>query len=74
MPMEKDGFRENLARLDETFPGRESIKINEAADYLGVHRRTILKDRTFPAKKTGSGGRQGGVYLVPKVALARWLS
>lgn len=70
---EKEGFREQLARLDEMFPGREAIKIDEAVKCVGLCRRTLLADKTFPAKKLGSKGYTGGVYAVPKVGLARWL-
>lgn len=74
MPLEKPGFRENLARLDETYPGRETIKIADAAAYLGIYRGTLLGDRTFPAIKVGGKSKYGGSYVVPKVALARWMS
>lgn len=74
MPLEKPGFRENLARLDEAYPGRETIKIADVAKYLGVYRGTLLGDKTFPAKKVGEQSKYGGSYVVPKVALARWMS
>lgn len=75
MPREKENFREQLARLDELFPGREVITIVEASKLLGVYRATLLHDRTFPAKKIGETNKpMGGKYIVPKVALARWLA
>ena len=75
MPREKEGFRDQLVRLDELFPGRETLKLDEVAKLVGLDRRTLLKDKAFPAKKLGENLRElGGVYIVPKVALARWLA
>ena len=37
MAREKEGFREQLARLDEKFPGRECITLQEACDLLGFY-------------------------------------
>ncbi len=71
MPREKEGFRDQLQRLMERYPGREVIYIQEAATLLGVCVRTLREDKTFPQKKTG--GRTGKV-LVPLVGLARWMS
>lgn len=75
MPREKEGFRDQLARLDELFPGRETLKIEEAAKMLGLYRGTLLNDKTFPARKVGEANKPyGGTYIVPKVALARWMA
>lgn len=69
MPREKEGYREQLARLDEKFPGREVLTLAEAQALLGdVYRTTILGDETFPVKKLS------GKWIVPMVALARWLA
>lgn len=73
MPREKDGFREQLARLDEQFPGREALNLQEAIQITGLDRRTLLSDRGFPARRMGSAVSTGGKYMVPKVALAKWL-
>ena len=43
MAREKDGFRETLDRLDESFPGREIIKRSELAEFLGVSKCTIIR-------------------------------
>lgn len=76
MPREKEGFREQLARLDELFPGKEVLSMNEVCAMLRTDRRTILRDKTFPAKKIGgTGGKEfDGRYAVPKVGLARWMA
>lgn len=67
MPREKEGFREQLQRLTELYPGREMITIQEASDLTGYHRRTLLKDKSFPRKMIGNR------YSIPLVQLARWM-
>lgn len=67
-------YREQLARLDTLYPGRETLKVSEAEEVTGVNRQTLLRDPTFPAKKLGEKrSRYGGVYIIPKSAFARWL-
>ena len=74
MPREKEGFREQLARLDERFPDKETLGMAEVSAYLGTYRRTLISDKTFPARKLGkTKSEYGGVYIIPKVLLARWL-
>ena len=68
MPREKEGFREQLARLTEKFPDREMITLPEACEVTGCYRQTLLRDKSFPRKKMGA------VYRIPLVQLARWLS
>lgn len=65
---EKEGFREQLERLDVKFPDRELIKLSEASRLLGMHRITLTEDKGFPKK------RVKGRWMIPKVALARWLA
>lgn len=76
MPREKEGFREQLARLDELFPGKEILSMNEVCKMLRADRHTLLLDKTFPVKKVGGtpGKEFNGRYLIPKVGLARWLA
>ena len=38
MPREKEAFRDQLARLDEAFPGKELLKRGEICTYLGISR------------------------------------
>lgn len=68
MAREKEDFRENLALLKELYPGKVTITIQEACTLLGRDKRSLLGDRAFPTQKVG------GRYLVPLVALARFLS
>lgn len=63
MPREKEGFRDNLERLDQAFPGREIISAADVADFTGLHITTVRK--IYPIKP-----RIG----ISKVALARALS
>jgi hypothetical protein len=66
---EPDGYREQLERLAERFPGKEVLTINEVCKMLGCHRQTILADHTFPAKRIGNKGK----YYISIVGLARWM-
>lgn len=66
---EPDGYREQLERLTELFPGREVLTLPEVCKMMGCGRQTLLADRTFPAKQIGGKGK----YYIPIVALARWL-
>lgn len=68
MPREKENFRDQLERIDAKFPDAETLTIEQVCTYLGRYRAPLLRDKTFPAKKLG------GKYIIPKVALARWLS
>lgn len=77
MPREKEGFREQLARLDELFPGQEVLAMNDVCKLLRADRRTLICDKTFPLKKIGGPGSNGefaGRYIIPKVGLARWMA
>lgn len=73
MPREKEGFRDQLERLSERYPGREAIGIEEAAEIVGLDRRTLISDKSFPARKCGNKSPTGGKYIVPLAGLARWL-
>lgn len=65
---EREGYRETLQFLKEQFPNKAAIGMSEASDLLGTHRQTLLSTKGFPFQKVGNK------YLVPIVALARWLS
>lgn len=68
MPMEKEGFRDQLERLSVRFKDREAISVDEASELIGCHRDTIIRDKKFPKKKVGVK------YVIPLVALARWMA
>lgn len=67
MPLEPEGFREQLARLDESFPFIEALTIQQACQITDTDRRVLTNDKTFPLKKLG------GKIIVSKVKLAMWL-
>lgn len=46
---EKEGYRENLCRIRECFPGREALRKGEVAEFLGLDRRTITRKIRFSA-------------------------
>ena len=67
MPREKEGFREQLEMLTNQFPGVAAIDFKTCEKLIGCERHTLMNDKTFPAKKVG------GKYIIPLVALARWM-
>jgi excisionase family DNA binding protein len=72
MPKEKNGYRENIAILNEMFPGQNSLGVSEAAAYLGVDRRTVVRlinKKMLPANNVGCG--KYNIYRISKLALAR---
>lgn len=68
MSREKETFRDHVAALHERFGDVELISVVQAADYLGVHRTTLARDKKFPFVRVG---RQRRVSIVN---LARWLA
>lgn len=64
---EPEGYRQQLELLTDIFPNRAALKIAECEDALNLDRRTLLADRSFPAKKVGNK------YSVPITELARWM-
>lgn len=64
---EAEGYRPQLEMLVDMFPNRAAITINECQSAVGCDRRTLLADRTFPARKVGNK------YSVSLTELARWL-
>lgn len=66
--MEKATFNAHLSRLQEVFPGKETITIPDAAKFCGCDPRTLRADRSFPAKKFGNKMK------VSVINLARWLA
>ncbi len=67
---EPDGYREQLERLAELFPGKEVLTLPDVCKMMGCHRQTLLADKTFPAKRINSQGK----YYIPIVSLARWMT
>lgn len=48
MPREKEGYLDNLIRLQEKFPDRELLRIGEVCAFCGITNRTAKK--MFPFK------------------------
>ena len=66
---EKMDYRAWLEELHAVFGSEVAvIPVTKVSKYLGKNYRTLLADKTFPAKKIG------GRIDVPIVGLARWLS
>lgn len=68
MALEKAGFRDVLVALNNAFPGKDVLTMQEVAAYMHIDRRTLLNDKQFPARLVG------GRYAIHKAALARYLS
>lgn len=66
--MEKPDFRDNMELLNDLYPGKAALTINEALKILPMSRDAIDHDETFPRV------RKKGRIIIPKVGLARWLS
>ena len=62
MPREKELYRENLARIDESFPNREILSQKDCAEFLGLDRKTVK--RRYGVSRDG----------ITKVQFARLLS
>lgn len=41
---EKEGYRDNLERINEQFPNKEMLTISEVARFIGINRKKISKD------------------------------
>ena len=76
MSREVNGYREALELLRELYPGRSTLRLNEAAEAMGVHTQTIAaairrKKNPLPAQNISRGAKNKS-YLIPITALARW--
>lgn len=68
MAREKVDYRDNLEMLREMYPGKMGVGIDEACQVLKRNRKTLLKDRAFPAQLVGNK------YFIPLTGLARYMS
>lgn len=69
---EKEGYREQLARIAEVYPNRVALSVSEAAKILGVDKRTVLRlieSKKLVANNISSGDKKR--YIIPVTALAR---
>ena len=70
--MEKQGYREAIELLNESFPGRGAISVKEAAGYIGCDIRKVYEcikrvNNPIPSTKVGCK------TVIPITGLARWL-
>ncbi len=49
MSREKQGYRDNLARVDAAFPGREMLTATEIARWFGCSPDKVRRDFKFSA-------------------------
>ena len=68
MAREKQDYRANLEIIREAFPDKATLSMKEVTSFLRRDRRTLLKDRTFPAQMVG------GKYAITITGLARYMS
>ena len=68
MPREKELFRDNLARLDAAYPGKEVLTKQEVREYFGDR---SMKYVTCYLRRKGQGWTGNAIT---KVELARALS
>lgn len=78
MAREKIDFRANIANIREAFPGVGALSVGQAAQWLGVDKRTIVamierRVNPLPAANV-SLGKKNKVYRVSVEALARFVS
>lgn len=65
MSREKEGFRDNLALLNEAFPDRNMLRVVDISKFTGLSRNTVLsKYRFLP----------GSPKLVSKADFARQIT
>lgn len=62
MPREREGFRDNMERLNEFFPSRELLNVSDLVSFTGRNRDVVKKLFNF---KNG---------YISKVEVARTLS
>ena len=62
---EKDGYRDNLARIIECYPDRELLNIRDVMEFTGLSRNTVRRYIRFNEHIGG---------LISKADLARQIS
>ena len=70
--MEKQGYRETLAFLEERYPGRLTLTVKETADALGANIGTVY-DAVKRKRNPLPSQRLAGKIVIPIPKLASWL-
>ena len=78
MAREKADYRTNIARINESFPGRGMLTVDEAASWLSVTRKTLTalierRVNPLPAVNIGKSSKYK-TYRLSVEALARFSS
>lgn len=72
---EKKDYREQIALINDIYPTKITLTVAEAADILGIDRRTVkalIEKKKLAASQVG--GRKNKIYIIPKAAVARFAS
>jgi excisionase family DNA binding protein len=74
----KADYRANIARLNDMFPGKSMLTVDEVAEWLSVNRKTVTslivrKVNPLPAVNVGATSRYKS-YRVSVEALAKFSS
>lgn len=62
-----DCYYEQLARLDEQFPGSQMLTLQQTSQAIGMTEQFITDDKEFPKRKCGR------IWQIAKVNLAKWI-
>lgn len=71
---EKQGYREQIERLAEIYPGKITLSLSEAASALGIDKRTVvtmIEKKKLAATDISAGGKNKR-YRIPITAVARF--
>ena len=71
---EKDGYRDQLAHLNELYPNRVTLSVSETAKALGIDRRTVVRlidEKKLVAMNIGERGKNKR-YIIPLTAVAKF--
>ena len=69
---EKEGYRDQLAELNEKYPGKSTLTVKEAAQELGVSMWTLYDNLKSPSPSFRCA-KLGGKILISKTVLARYM-
>ena len=71
---DKQGYREQIERLAEIYPGKITLSLSETASVLGIDKRTVIAmiERKKLLATDISSGRKNERYIIPITAIARF--
>lgn len=70
---DKIGYREQIERIAEIYPNRVTLTLTEAANVLGIDKRTltVMIEKKKLVATDVSNGKKNRRYIIPVTALAR---